>query len=39
MMLRNMNIDRTFIIAQAEKVSPERKFAYYRWVIRVCKAQ
>lgn len=39
MMLRKMNIDRAFIIAQAEKVSRERKFDYYRWMIRVCKAQ
>jgi hypothetical protein len=39
MMLRKMNIDRAFIIAESEKVFRERKFAYYRWIIRVCKAQ
>jgi hypothetical protein len=38
MPLRKMNIDRAFIIAQAEKVAPERKIGYYRWVIRICKA-
>jgi len=37
MTLRKMNIDRDFIIAQASDVSPERKFGFYRWIIRICK--
>jgi hypothetical protein len=37
MPLRKMNIDRQFILAQAESVSPERKIGFYRWVIRICK--
>lgn len=39
MMLRKMNIDREFIIAQGKKVSKERKIGYYRWIIQICKAQ
>lgn len=39
MKLRQMNIDRQLIITEAAKVSKERKISYYRWMIRVCKAQ
>lgn len=38
MTLRNMNIDRELILAGASKVSAKRKIGYYRWIIRVCKA-
>jgi 5-methylcytosine-specific restriction endonuclease McrBC regulatory subunit McrC len=38
MPLRKMNIDRNLIISEAKKVSKERKFGYYRWMIRICKA-
>jgi hypothetical protein len=39
MPLRKMNIDRKLILDGALKVSSERKIGYYRWMIRVCKAQ
>lgn len=38
MPLRKMNIDRDFILAEAKKVTQKRKFGFYRWMIRICKA-
>jgi hypothetical protein len=38
MPLRKMNIDRKFILSEGAKVSQSRKFGFYRWMIRICKA-
>ena len=38
MPLRKMNIDRDFILTEAEKVGKERKIGFYRWMIKICKA-
>jgi hypothetical protein len=39
MTLRKMNIDREFILAEGAKVTRNRKFGFYRWMIRICKVQ
>lgn len=39
MILRKMNIDRQFILSQGLKVSKEKRFGFYRWIIKVCKAR
>jgi hypothetical protein len=38
MPLRKMNVDRKLILDGGSKISPERKFAYYRWIIHVCRS-
>ena len=39
MMLRKMNIDSEFIIAQGQKVPLDKRIGFYRWMIQVCKAR
>ena len=36
--LRKMNIDRELILKGGAQISPERKVAYYRFIVRVCRA-
>lgn len=33
------NETRKYVIAQAKSVSPERKFAFYRWMLSIYKSK